>query len=108
MTSPGDPDQSSPTASPGGSDRSSPECPDEVCVTCSDMAVPVRIVALRPGHLALADTAVGAEEISVRLVDARAGDVVLVHAKEAIAVLERTVPERTVPERTVPERTVPE
>ncbi|MCA2228895.1 HypC/HybG/HupF family hydrogenase formation chaperone [Nonomuraea sp. NEAU-L178] len=62
-------------------------------MTCSDMAVPVRIVALRPGHLALADTAVGAEEISVRLVDARAGDVVLVHAKEAIAVLERTVQE---------------
>ncbi|MEU7829604.1 MULTISPECIES: HypC/HybG/HupF family hydrogenase formation chaperone [unclassified Nonomuraea] len=67
-------------------------------MTCSDTAVPVRIVALLPGHLALVDTAVGAEEISVRLVDARAGDVVLVHAKEAIAVLERTVPERTVPE----------
>ncbi|WP_250905184.1 SIS domain-containing protein [Nonomuraea sp. NEAU-A123] len=69
--------------------RLTEECPDEVCVTCSDAAVPVRITALRPGHLALADTPDGEEEISVRLVDVRAGDVVLVHAKEAIAVVER-------------------
>ena len=70
-------------------DPMSSECHDEVCVTCSDAAVPVRIIALRPGRLALAGTADGEAEISVRLVDARAGDVVLVHAKEAIAVVER-------------------
>jgi hydrogenase maturation factor len=78
----------SPQGSPDPDDRS-PECSGTVCVTCSDAAVAVRIAALLPGHLALADTGDGAEEISVRLVDARAGDLVLVHAKEAIAVVER-------------------
>lgn len=62
-----------------------PDCHDEVCVTCSDQAVPVRIVRLLDDRLALADTGAGEEEISVALVDAEVGDVVLVHAKEAIA-----------------------
>ncbi|MCF6469645.1 HypC/HybG/HupF family hydrogenase formation chaperone [Nonomuraea sp. MG754425] len=58
-------------------------------MTCSDVAVPVRVAELLPGGLALADTGAGLEEISVALVEARAGDTVLVHAKEAIAVLGR-------------------
>ncbi|MEV0201530.1 HypC/HybG/HupF family hydrogenase formation chaperone [Nonomuraea sp. NPDC050691] len=59
------------------------------CVTCSDTAVPVRVTELRPGGLALVDTGEGGvEEVSVALVEARAGDVVLVHAKEAIVVLD--------------------
>lgn len=66
-----------------------PACPGDVCVTCSDAAVPARVVALLDGGLAVADAGAGAEEISVALVDARAGDTVLVHAKEAIAVLPR-------------------
>jgi hydrogenase expression/formation protein HypC len=65
-------------------------CHDEVCITCSDMAVPVTILELRDDRLALADTGAGPgteEEISVALVDAACGDVVLVHAGEAIAVV---------------------
>jgi D-sedoheptulose 7-phosphate isomerase len=65
-----------------------PECHDEVCITCSDQALPVRVLELRPGDLALVDTGSGTEEVSVALVDAKIGGRVLVHAKEAIAVLE--------------------
>jgi hydrogenase expression/formation protein HypC len=58
----------------------------DVCVTCSDVAVPVRVNRLLDDGLAVVDTESGPEEISVALVDARPGDIVLVHAKEAIAV----------------------
>lgn len=64
-------------------------CVGDVCITCSDQAVPVRITEMRPGDLALVDTEAGtSEEISIALVDAGLGDVVLVHAKEAIARVE--------------------
>jgi hydrogenase maturation factor len=63
------------------------ECHADVCITCSDQAVPVRVVELRPHGLALVDTGAGLEEVSVALVDARVGDTLLVHAKEAIATL---------------------
>jgi hydrogenase expression/formation protein HypC len=62
-------------------------CEDEVCITCSDTAVPSRVVELRQPHLALVDTGSSLEEVSVALVDARPGDTVLVHAGEAIAVV---------------------
>jgi hydrogenase expression/formation protein HypC len=65
-----------------------PECHDEVCVTCSDTAVPVTIVRLLGDELAVVDTGQGEEEVSVALVRAEAGDTVLVHAKEAIAVVQ--------------------
>jgi len=59
---------------------------EDVCVTCSDVAVPVRVLRLLGDGLALVETEAGTEEeVSVALVDARPGDVVLVHAKEAIA-----------------------
>ena len=65
-----------------------PECHDEVCITCSDQALPFRVVEILPGDLAMVDTGSGAlEEISVALVDAHVGGWVLVHAKEAIACL---------------------
>lgn len=67
-----------------------PECLPDVCVTCSDTAVPVRVLELLADGLALADTGGGREEISVALVEAGPGDVVLVHAKEAIAVVSRS------------------
>jgi hydrogenase maturation factor len=67
-----------------------PECHDEVCVTCSDAAVPVRVRELLGDGLAIVDTEAGPEEVSVALVDAGPGDVVLVHAREAIAVLEKS------------------
>jgi hydrogenase expression/formation protein HypC len=60
-------------------------CEGEVCITCSDEAVPVRITELRPDEIALVETEAGTfEEVSIALVDAGLGDVVLVHAKEAI------------------------
>jgi len=65
--------------------RSLPECHGEVCVTCSDEAVAVRVVELLADDLATVDTGSGLEEVSVAL--AGVGDTVLVHAKEAIAVV---------------------
>jgi hydrogenase maturation factor len=67
--------------------RRVPECHDDVCITCSDEAVQVRVVELLGDDLALVDTGAGSEEVSIALVDAAVGDVVLVHAKEAIGVV---------------------
>jgi hydrogenase expression/formation protein HypC len=68
-----------------------PECHGEVCITCSDEAVAVRIVQLLPDDLAVVDTGFGnKEEVSIALVTAGVGDEILVHAKEAIAVLGRS------------------
>jgi hydrogenase expression/formation protein HypC len=64
-----------------------PECHDDVCVTCSDTAVPVTIVRLLEDDLAIVDTGTGQEEVSVALVSAGVGDTILVHAREAIAVV---------------------
>jgi hydrogenase maturation factor len=64
------------------------ECRDDVCITCSDAAVPVRVIELIGDNLARVDTGAGIEVVSVALVAAKAGDVVLVHAKESIAKLE--------------------
>ena len=66
-----------------------PECHDDVCITCSDTAVAVTVVRLLDDGLAIVDTGQGEEEVSVALVRAAAGDTVLVHAKEAIAVVGR-------------------
>jgi hydrogenase expression/formation protein HypC len=66
-----------------------PECHGDVCITCSDQAVAVRIVELLPDDLAVVDTGFGMEEVSVAFVTAGVGDEILVHAKEAIAVLGR-------------------
>lgn len=64
-----------------------PECYGDVCITCSDEAVAVLVVELMDDGLALADTGAGFEEVSVALVEAREGDTILVHAREAIAVV---------------------
>lgn len=69
-----------------------PRCDGEVCVTCSDEAVPVRVRELLDDGLARVDTGLGVEEISVALVDAVVGDVVLVHGGEAIACLGAAAP----------------
>ena len=64
-------------------------CDGEVCITCSDQAVQVRVVRLLEADLALVATGAGTEEeVSVALVDAAPGDIILVHAKEAIAVVD--------------------
>jgi hypothetical protein len=65
-------------------------CDGDVCITCSDQAVEVRVVRLLGDDLALVDTGVHGgtfETVSIALVDAGVGDVVLVHAKEAIGVV---------------------
>jgi hydrogenase expression/formation protein HypC len=67
-----------------------PECHGEVCITCSDQAVAVRVVELLPDDLAVVDTGSSREEVSVALVTAGVGDEILVHAKEAIAVVGRS------------------
>ena len=69
-----------------------PQCHGEVCITCSDTAVEVTVLRLGPDDLAVVDTGQGEEEVSVALVAAQAGDRILVHAKEAIAVLPETAP----------------
>jgi hydrogenase expression/formation protein HypC len=63
------------------------ECHGDVCITCSDEAVAVRVVQLLEADLAMVDTGQSLEEVSVALVDAAVGDTILVHAKEAIAVV---------------------
>ena len=64
-----------------------PECHGEVCITCSDQAIAVRVVELLPDDLAVVDTGSGMEEVSVAFVSAKIGDEILVHAKEALAVV---------------------
>src|SRR6202034_4660061 len=47
-----------------------PECHDDVCITCSDTAVQVRVVELRADEMAVVDTGSGPEAVSVALVSA--------------------------------------
>jgi hydrogenase expression/formation protein HypC len=64
-----------------------PECINDVCITCSDMAVEVTVVRLLEDQMAVVETGSGEETVSVALVTAGVGDTILVHAREAIAVL---------------------
>ena len=73
----------------GSAISNGPGCHDDVCITCSDTAVAVTVVRLLGDGLAIVDTGAGQEEVSVALVRAAVGDTVLVHAKEAIAVVGR-------------------
>ena len=65
------------------------DCTGNSCITCGDIAVEVTVVELLPDALAMVETGSGREEVSVALVDARVGATVLVHAGEAIAVIEQ-------------------
>jgi hydrogenase expression/formation protein HypC len=65
------------------------ECHDDICITCSDSAVEVRVLRMLEDELAVVDTGQGEETVSVALVTARVGDTILVHAREAIAVVGR-------------------
>jgi hydrogenase expression/formation protein HypC len=66
-----------------------PQCHDDVCITCSDTAVEVTVLRLLDDELAIVHTGQGEEEVSVALVTAQPGDKILVHAREAIAVVGR-------------------
>ncbi|GII51891.1 hypothetical protein Pth03_02800 [Planotetraspora thailandica] len=59
----------------------------DTCVTCSDEAVPVTVIRLLYRDMAVVDVGGQSEEVSVALVETAIGDRILVHAKEAIAVL---------------------
>jgi len=63
------------------------ECGDGVCITCSDTAVEVTVLRLLADELAVVGTGAGEETVSVALVTAGVGDTILVHAREAIAVV---------------------
>ena len=66
------------------------ECHGDHCITCGDIAVEVTVLRLLPDALAVVDTGQGAEEeVSVALVSADVGDTILVHASEAIAMVQR-------------------
>jgi hydrogenase expression/formation protein HypC len=68
-------------------ERQLPECYGDVCITCSDTAVEVTVLRLLEDEMALVDTGAGQETVSVALVSAVVGDTILVHAREAIAVV---------------------
>jgi hydrogenase expression/formation protein HypC len=75
----------------GGGPEAS-ECTNEICITCSDMAVEVTVVRLLEDQMAVVDTGQGEETVSVALVSAGVGDTILVHAREAIAVVGARTP----------------
>jgi hydrogenase expression/formation protein HypC len=62
-------------------------CHEDVCITCSDTAVAVTVTRLLPDGMAVVDAGDHQEQVSVALVSAQPGDRILVHAKEAIAVI---------------------
>ena len=62
-------------------------CANDVCITCSDLAVEVRVLRLLEDQMAVVDTGAGEETVSVALVAAAVGDTILVHAREALAVI---------------------
>ena len=64
-----------------------PECAGEVCITCSETAVQVRVLRLLEDEMAVVDTGASEETVSVALVTAGVGDTIVVHAREAIAVV---------------------
>jgi hydrogenase expression/formation protein HypC len=76
---------------PGRPAGTAPGCQDDTCITCSDVAVEVRILRLLPDDLAVVDTGQGEEQVSVALVTAAVGDVILVHAGEAIALVREAI-----------------
>jgi hydrogenase expression/formation protein HypC len=63
------------------------QCHDEVCITCSDQAVVVTVLRLLDDDMAEVSTGETTEEVSVALVSAKPGDTILVHAREAIAIV---------------------
>jgi hydrogenase maturation factor len=65
-----------------------PECHDDVCITCSDQAVQVKIRKILDDDMAIVQVQDHEETVSVALVEAHEGDTILVHAKEAIAVVD--------------------
>jgi len=55
------------------------------CQCCSDEAVPAKVLALLPGGMAAVDLNGAIEEVSIELIESAPGDIVMVHARVAIA-----------------------
>ena len=60
-------------------------CDDGHCVTCSDEGVPLRVVEIREGSLALCED--GSEVMTDLVAPVAPGDELLVHAGVALTVL---------------------
>jgi hydrogenase maturation factor len=66
--------------------KQSPECTDEVCVTCSDEGRLGEVITATPDGMATVRTANGVETVATTLVDpVDTGDLVLVHAGTALS-----------------------
>jgi hydrogenase maturation factor len=63
------------------------DCTSTTCITCGDVAVPMRVILVDEERcLALCEAETGEREtVEIALVDAGPGDEVLVHAGTAIA-----------------------
>ena len=55
------------------------------CITCSDQAIPARVLELLPDDMARVEIDGDAQEVNISLVGAVPGDTVFVHADVAIA-----------------------
>lgn len=62
-------------------------CVGEGCITCGDYAVQATVLELLGDDFAIVNTDLGQDEVSVALINAKVGDIILVHAGEAIAVV---------------------
>jgi hypothetical protein len=63
------------------------ESHDQVCITCSDLAIEARVIEMLDDDLARVEIGDQIEVVSIALVDTQPGDSILVHAREAIATL---------------------
>ncbi|MDB5107630.1 MAG: hypothetical protein JWM69_571 [Candidatus Binatus sp.] len=68
-------------------DSKEPDCHDQVCITCSDLATEARVISLLENDFARVQVGDAVEVVSIALVDAHPGDLILIHAREAIAKL---------------------
>ncbi len=80
---PNQPDSSNISAGQPLAPSSSAELPR--CFCCSDQAIRGRVLAMLPGGVAMVDFGDFTEEVNVELIESAPGDIVLVHAKIAIA-----------------------
>jgi hydrogenase maturation factor len=62
-------------------------CEDGHCITCSDAGTPMRVLRVRDDLALCEDAAGGHHTVELALVDAGAGDEVLVHAGVALVTL---------------------
>jgi len=77
---------------PGLLKQESAECTEEVCVTCSDEGRLGEIVSVLAHGQARVRTPAGLEAVDTTLIDEpRPGDLVLIHARTAVTLLEATV-----------------